>query len=506
MAAPPLLTFLLDTNAVIALEPYAGSDDEQSPALADLLRLAREHNHHVVVHPANYDDLRETADEGHRAANLRALRKYELIGEPPIADDLRDAFGSVVDGSNDHRDLRLLAAAAAGAATHLVTNDRRLLRRAARAGLEEQVLRPAEALTLLRTLYPEDPTAPPQVHRRMAAELRLDESIFDSLRKDYAEFDQWIRATVAPDPNRRVWTVEDADGGYRAIAIVKLSDDHPLVPGRKLMKISTFKVDERAEGEKLGELLLKTVLGWAATKHVEAMFVTVIKDEAKQLLVRFLETFGFDEVGQLPGTENEWVFEKTLRPEPDAPIDPLAYHVRYGPPAIAPQGDVFVVPIQPHWYGGLFPDSPAEEADAAALFDLTELLPFGNALRKAYLSNSKRRALPAGAVLLFYRSAGDKPGSGAVRAIGVVERTLRSADPSEVLAFVGRRTVYSAEEVAGMCQSGVIAVLFRQDRFLAGPWSLDELIEMRVLRGAPQAITQAASDEGRAWVLRQLSV
>uniref|UniRef100_UPI001981062B hypothetical protein n=1 Tax=Pseudomonas viridiflava TaxID=33069 RepID=UPI001981062B len=66
MAAPPLLTFLLDTNAVIALEPYADSDDEQSPALADLLRLAREHNHHVVVHPANFDDLRETADEGHR--------------------------------------------------------------------------------------------------------------------------------------------------------------------------------------------------------------------------------------------------------------------------------------------------------------------------------------------------------------------------------------------------------------------------------------------------------
>lgn len=505
MAAPPLLTFLLDTNAVIALEPYAGSGDEQSPALADLLRLAREHNHHVVVHPANYDDLRETADEGHRAANLRALRKYELIGEPPIPDDLRDAFGSVVEGSNDHRDLRLLAAAAAGAATHLVTNDRRLLRRAGRAGLEEQVLRPAEALTLLRTLYPEDPAAPPQVHPRMAAELRLDEPIFNSLRRDYAEFDQWIRTTVAPDPNRRVWTVEDADGGYRAIAIVKLSDDHPLVPGRKLMKISTFKVDERAEGEKLGELLLKTVLGWAATKRVEAMFVTVIRDEAKQLLVRFLETFGFEEAGQLPGTENEWVFEKTLQPEPGTRIDPLTYHVKYGPPAIASHGNVFVVPIQPHWYGGLFPDSPAEEAEALALFDVTELFPFGNALRKAYLSSSNRRELPAGAVLLFYRSAGGKRGSGAVRAVGVVERTIRSSNPTDILAFVGRRTVYSAEEVGRMCQGGAIAVLFRQDRFLEEPWALDELIEMRVLNGPPQTITQAVSNEGRAWVLQQLS-
>ena len=504
MAKPPLLTVLLDTNAVIALEPYAGAEDAQRQALADLLRLSREHGHHVVVHPANFDDLRETADPSHRNANLRALGKYELIGEAPIPKALDEAFGCPDIGSNDHRDLRLLAATAAGAATHFVTNDRRLVRRAERVGLEEQVLSPAEALSLLQTLHPADPAAPPQVRRRMGAELRLTEPIFDSLRSDYAGFDSWIRNTVSPDPGRRVWTVEDADGGYRAIAIVKLTDNHPLVPSRQLMKISTFKVDERSEGEKLGELLLKTVLGWASTKLVDAMFVTVIKDETKQLLVRFLETFGFEEAGKLPGTENEWVFEKGLRPGVDAPVEHLTYHVKYGPPAVAPLADVFVVPVQPHWYSGLFPDSPAEET-AVALFDLTELFPFGNALRKAYLSNAKRRELPAGSVLLFYRSAGDRPGSGAVRAVGVVERTIRSSDPGEILAFVGRRTVYSAEEVARLCQSDVIAVLFRQDRFLVEPWGLDELLEMQVLNGPPQTITKAVSEEGRAWVQQQLS-
>ncbi len=60
------------------------------------------------------------------------------------------------------------------------------------------------------------------------------------------------------------------------------------------------------------------------------------------------------------------MFEKTLQPESGTGIDPLAYHVKYGPPAVAPHADVFDVPIQPHWYGGLFPDSPAEEPDAAA--------------------------------------------------------------------------------------------------------------------------------------------
>lgn len=502
--AMPTLTFLLDTNAVIALEPYAGSDDAESQALADFLRLAREHGHHVVVHPANSDDLRETSQDEHRQANLRAVRKYELIGEPQAAAELTESWGHPDPKSNNGRDLRLVAAVAAGAATHLVTNDLRLIRRAARAGLEEQMLRPAEALSLLQTLHPADPAAPPQVRRKMAAALDLRQPIFDSLRIDYPEFDDWIRTKVAPDPGRRVWVVEDANGEYRAIAIVKLTDDHPLVPARKPMKISTFKVDERSEGEKLGELLLKTVLGWASTKHVKSMFVTVIKDEAKYLLVHFLENFGFEELGRLPEEDNEWVFEKELRPRDDVPTDPLAFHIKYGPPAISSDSDVYVVPIQPQWYGGLFPDSPREDDDAA-LFDMTELFPFGNALRKAYLSNANLKDLPPGALLLFYRSAGGRNEIGAVRAVGVVERAIRSSDPSEVLAFVGRRTVYSADEVGRMCQSGVIAVLFRQDRFLEHPWDLNELIATRVLNGPPQAIMRAASEEGREWVLQRLS-
>lgn len=72
------------------------------------------------------------------------------------------------------------------------------------------------------------------------------------------------------------------------------------------------------------------------------------KDKAKQLLVRIPKTFGFKEAGQLTDTQNEWVFEKTLQPEFGASINQLAYHVKYGPPAIAPHGDVSVVPIQPH--------------------------------------------------------------------------------------------------------------------------------------------------------------
>ena len=127
--AQPRLTFLLDTNELIPLEPYG------APAEADISTLvsrANQFGHRVVVHPANRDDLNRNVDTAERAQKLAALAKYEMLQESPIAADLQERAGSSEIGSNDHRDLRLLAALDSGAATYLVTEDRRLRARAAR--------------------------------------------------------------------------------------------------------------------------------------------------------------------------------------------------------------------------------------------------------------------------------------------------------------------------------------------------------------------------------------
>jgi hypothetical protein len=506
MPEQPTLAFLLDTNAVITLEPYAGGAEENQRVLADLVVAARANRHRVVVHPANEDDLRETADDGHRVANLAALKKYELLPEPASRDDLATLFGDPTPGTNDHRDLRLLAALDAGAATHLVTSDEKLIRRASRAGLQERVLRPPEALDLLRRLHPDDPAPPPRVEAIRPALLNLADPIFDSIRVDYPEFDDWFRAKVAPDPNRRAWVVLDDEGSYRAVAIVNRSDDHPIDAGRKATKISTFKVDERSGGEKLGELLLKTILTWSHEVGVDCLFVTVIQEEGpKELLGRFLEQFGFVDRGELPKKAGEQVFDKTLVPDQADTIDPLSFHIRYGPPAIHPGAPLYVIPIQPRWYGDLFPDSPVFGSLTPLPGLGVETGPFGNALRKAYLSNASIKAILPGSTVLFYRSADARGGAGAVHAVGVVEATIRTSDPILALEFVGRRTVYSAEEVARMCESGLIAVLFRQDRFIPEPWTLQELIDQGVVNGPPQAIMQVKNQEGITWVSERLN-
>jgi hypothetical protein len=53
----------------------------------------------------------------------RTVAKIEMLAEVPISARLQDELGPVVTDSNNHRDLRILAALQANAANFLVTDD-----------------------------------------------------------------------------------------------------------------------------------------------------------------------------------------------------------------------------------------------------------------------------------------------------------------------------------------------------------------------------------------------
>jgi len=118
------------------------------------------------------------------------------------------------------------------------------------------------------------------------------------------------------------------------------------------------------------------------------------------------------------------------------------------------------------------------------------------------LCHANTNDLQPGDVLLFYRSKDIK----AVAAVGVVERTLRSRDPAEVVSFVGRRTVYSPSEISTMCRRvrPLLAILFRQDRFIEPPWSRELLNDQGLLTGSPQTIGRVRK-EGLRWLHERLA-
>lgn len=498
---------LLDTNVYISLEPFAGQVEPGLGPAADLVRLCNRQGHQLFVHPASIDDLREGTDRARLQQRLAEIAKFELLAESPIPASLIALAGPSADGTNDHRDLRLLAALNARAVNYLVSEDNALRRRAVRAGLGQSVLTIADATDLLQSLEPRAGVTPPRVEAIRTYALDLDQPIFGSLRADYDGFDQWLGQVQEDWENRDALVIRDTQStAYAALALLKrVESDCDYDFAQPVTKLSTFKVDSDHAGSRFGELLLKSIFSAAAERGTATLYVEAYPRH--DVLIDFLADFGFLPSGHLTA-RGEVVLRKELRPADGIrPATGFDYHLLHGPPALDPRGRIHIIPIRPQWHEQLFPDAPVTRrpvpVEQLSLPGLAaeRTHPWGNAIRKAYLSNAASRRLSPGDTLLFYRSQDVQH----VTAVGVIEATLRSADPQEIIAAVGGRTVYSLEDITAMCRSGrpLLVLIFRQDRFIDPPWTLTELQTQGVTRTWPQSIT-TVTGSGATWVRSQL--
>lgn len=325
------LTFLIDSNVVIAAEPYNGHLEDAHPTVSTFLRLAAQNGHQIFVHPATRDDLAETREPTQRAQNLAAIEKYPALTEVPVPIAVWDVFPPD-PGPNDQRDARILTALHAEAVHFLVTNDVRLRKRAARLGFEHRVLRSGEAATQLAAWHPDAPPPPPMVERLQTYELDTSEAIFDSLREDYHPvFDSWIAKVKKESTSRRGWVIRGEDSQYEALALLKMKDEHPTRRNETAVKLATFKVGDTAGGKRYGELLLKAVLRWAAEEpgRPRDMFIEV--NSRQDRLIDFLSDFGFVHVAAKESDPNEQIWVKELDPPATSPLHGLDFHIRYGP-------------------------------------------------------------------------------------------------------------------------------------------------------------------------------
>lgn len=391
------LRLLLDSNVVIAVEPYSGVLEPGMRSGAQLLRLANEQGHLLCVAAATRDDLLEAKDAAQRAQRLAELEKFHLLEEVPIPAALVELVGGSVEGTNDHRDLRIIAALFAAAATHLVTDDYKLRKRAERAGLAERVMSLEDAAALLVQFAPSEVPPPPRVTKPATYTLRTDDPIFDSLRSDYDGFDAWFEKVRAESETRSCYLIDEGER-HAALALLKPENDCEYDLPQPVVKICTFKVSADHPGVKFGELLLKAILMDAAESSAATLYVEVLPSHPE--VVGFLENFGFFDTGQ-HNERGEHVLAKFLQPAGDQADDNLSdldFHIRYGPPALRCAQQIFVVPIEPRWHDQLFPEqAPERRSEQLELFatgtPLTQ--PWGNALRKAYLCNQPDEADPA---------------------------------------------------------------------------------------------------------------
>jgi len=472
--------FLIDSNIFIPLEPTRLTDIETGTPLAtEFARLVTQAGHQLCVHPATLEDLRRDDEESRRTLREIQFDKYPLLPEPPTPSRrMEEILGSATTGTNDWVDHQLIAALDANAVDFLITEDRLLLRKAARLGLEERVATVPEAISLIKDLFDSVPPPPPAIRPIKAHNLDDTDPIFESLRLDYSGFDEWLNKCKRE--HRDAWIVEGEGPGYAGICILKREDPGEFGLTGKVLKICTFKISEEHNGFRFSELLLKAVFEYADFNEFDRIYVTAF-DKHRDLII-LLGFFGFEPIADRTAL-GEIVLVKTLSftDEERDSHDPLEFNIKFGPFAVKLQDiPIFLVPIRPLYHRMLFPEAEVQ------LSFFPGRHPCGNSIRKAYLSNAAIRKIRLGSILLFYRSEDKR----SIMTIGVVEGTLVSSTPNDIARYVGKRTVYSFGDIQKLCRRDVLAILFRQSSLLQKPITLEELIRTDYISAAPQSIVE----------------
>ncbi|MCJ7668098.1 MAG: GNAT family N-acetyltransferase [Anaerolineae bacterium] len=488
------MKFLIDTNIFIPLEPTDFADLEAgTPAAIEFARIVSETGHQLYVHPATRLDIRRDVDEGRRKVREILFNKYPCLpNPPPISSRLESILGRAEPQTNEWVDNHLIAALDADAVDFLVTEDVLLRKKAGQLGLENRAATVAEAISIVQDLFDIAPMPPPAVRAVKAHALNEADPIFKSFREDYPTFDKWL--TKCKREHRQAWVIDVGNSRLAAVCIIKQEKSVDFGLAGKILKICSFKVSEEHNGFRFGELLLKTVFVYASSNRYDWIYVTVFEKYGD--LIGLLEDFGFHDMGHRTKL-GEVVLAKPMSfTEADRDSQhPLAFNIRYGPFAAKIKGALaFVVPIKPQYHRLLFPEAEQQ----------LELMPgrhpFGNSIRKAYLSNAAIRTITPGANLLFYRSEDIR----SVTCLGIVESTLVSSSPIEIARYVGKRTVYRFAEIEALCQREVLAILFRQSRILKDTISLEELIANSVLSAAPRSIL-TVPEGSTAWLQTRLN-
>jgi hypothetical protein len=478
------LRFLLDTNILIPLED---SRLPLKPSLANFVRLAQEYGHQLIYHPASKDDINRDDDSERRRQTLERLAQYSCLEVIPAC-----PWNTADTVPNDAADNSILYALACDAADALVTEDRGIHNKARVKSLGDRVYAIQTAEDLLRRLHETTSVHLPNIQDVPLHSLtpELQDEFFVGLRSDYPDFDTWFRRKAREQ--RKAWICRDDAGKLGALCIYahqagEAINDSGLVLDSASLKLCTFIVGPANRGKKIGELFLKAAFRYATLNRLEHIFIHG-NVEKQSVLFELLTDFGFFEAGTY-GRDLVYLKSHPVTSPNINESEPFEYCRRYFP-HFRQDASVrkFIIPIQPEFHRILFTDYQSPFDSQLTLFDSYQCV--SNAIKQAYLCNTKINAIRAGDIVLFYRSTDEQT----VTSLGVVEQYDSLQDVLEIVRRVRRRTVYSMGQIAEMTRKPTKIMLFRLVKHFDHPPSFDWLIKNKVVNGNIQTIREINDD------------
>lgn len=475
-----IMKLLYDTNILIHVQ----DPKELSPNLQALLTIIREHGHQEFIHPASLKDIENDSNAERRKITISKLCGYPRLPSPPIPDDEFTSLVGIPVNSHDKNDNEILFSLKKNLVDFLITEDRGIVKKANLLNLDDRVFSIDSALNYFTDLYRRFFPSHSLLKKCYAHEVDINQPFFDSLKSDYgdADFKKWYEKCIKD--SRECYTYE-VDHKVKAFLMLKEENEvieihnHPI-PATKRVKIATLKVD--FPGSKIGELFLKMAFQYCINNQIFEIYLTHFKTE-DDTLTYLIENFGFEKVGEL-AKNNEPVYLKKFIPE-TTESQSLEIAKKYYPCFKDSESvNKFVIPILPEYHDILFPEYKRRQMKLTDYFEIN--IP-GNAIKKAYLSSRFSSRLKLGDIILFYRSHDQK----AITSLGIIDQEpVRTSNLDELKRIVGKRSVYSEEELKEWAEKSVFVIRFEHHLYLPNTLNLNYLIENGILKGVPQSITE----------------
>lgn len=478
------MRILIDTNIFI----YREADQVLSENQQILNKTLHEIGALQIIHPLSVKEIEKNPDPGKKMIMLSKIRAYLQLESPP--DPIQDSgFCAQIapkPGTNDEIDNALLYCVCRDAVDYLITEDRKIIAKATRIGIDDRVFLISDALEFFQKFtLTEKPIAPPGLEEDFIYNLDLSDPLFDTLKEDYPEFESWFKKISRQ--GRKCWVHYNSDGSIGALLIYKIEDEPldtiPPYPKKKREKISTFIVHHI--GQKIGELFIKLAVDIAIKNRTEEIYLTHFT-KPDDRLVELITEYGF--IMAAKNSRGEEIFIKKIYADPARvlTLSPLEVSREYYPSFYdGPDVSKYFIPIWPANHERLFTDFKGSRQtklpEHSGMFVIE-----GNTIKKAYLSHTRNKQISPGDIVFFYRSQDLRM----VTSIGVIESVHRDLQQAnDIIKIVGKRTVYSRDEIEKM-DKPLTVIMFRHHFHVKDPVSFKRLKEMGILTFAPQSITK----------------
>lgn len=282
------------------------------------------------------------------------------------------------------------------------------------------------------------------------SEINLDDPFFDTLKRDYIEFEDWF----ARKSDNNALVLYNERGQIEGFLYCKYEkgpgdDTNPLLPNTQHMKIGTFKFNPRRT--RRGDRYLKKIFDYALAykPDVSDIYVTVFSDKHPYLAELF-KRYGFKEYAKKQtenGTEDVLLRDLTTYSE----------DVDQDYPFINTKNDKYLLSIYPHFHTKLFPDSKLLTESPNVVRDISH----SNSIHKIYIC-----AMPGvldfkrGDTIVIYRT-GDGQGAAEFRSVATslcvvedVHTINKYANEDEFVTYCSKFSVFTENELRTIYRQG----------------------------------------------------